>query len=68
MLTAKYLIWRDITLPKVNKQRDELQQTLSNARMCLFLPSFCDQCYGFGIKASYFFIAFSGKKVVTVSK
>ena len=44
MLTAKYLIGRDITLPKVNKQRDELQQTLSNARMCLFLPSFSDQC------------------------
>ena len=36
--------------------------------MCLFLPSFCDQCYGFGIKASYFFRAFSGKKVVTVCK
>ena len=36
--------------------------------MCLFLPSFCDQCLGFGIKASYFFRAFSGKKVVIVSK
>ena len=36
--------------------------------MCLFLPSFCDQCKGFGIKASYFFRAFSGKKMVTVSK
>ena len=37
---AKYLIWRDITLPKVNKQRDEVEQTLSNTKMCLFLPSF----------------------------
>ena len=46
---VKYLIWRDITLPKVNKQRANFEQ-----RMDVFiLPSFCDQCHGFGIKASY---------------
>ena len=27
---------RDIPLPKMNKQHDQLQQTLSNARVCLF--------------------------------
>ena len=32
------------------------------------LLSFCDESWGFGIKASYFFMAFSGKKVVTVSQ
>ena len=56
-------------LPKVNKQHDQLQQTLSNAGMCLFcsvslmkvgvlekqLPTFSAT-------------AFSGKKVVTVSQ
>ena len=42
---------------------------LSNARMCLFLLSFCDwQSWGFGIKTSYFFRAFSGRKVVTLSQ
>ena len=39
-------------LPKVDQQHD--QQTLSNTRMCLFLLDFCDQSWGFGIKASYF--------------
>ena len=55
-------------LPKVDKQHDQLQQTLSNTRMCLFLLDFCDQSWGFGIKASYFLRAFSSKKVVTVSQ
>ena len=55
-------------LPKVDKQHDQLQYTLSNTRMCLFLLGFCDQSWGFGIKASYFFRAFSSKKVVTVSQ
>ena len=35
---------------KVNKQHDQVQQNLSNARMCLFLLSFPDQSWGFGIK------------------
>ena len=47
------------------KQHDQLQQNLSNARMCLFLLSFCDQSWGFGIKASYFFRVLLGRKVVT---
>ena len=55
-------------LPKVDKQHDQLQQNLSNTRMCLFLLDFCDQSWGFGIKASYFFRAFSSNKVVTVSQ
>ena len=52
--------------PKVNKQRDQLQQILSNARMCLFLLNFSDQSWGYGTKASYFFRAFSDRKLVTV--
>ena len=51
-----------------DKQCDQLQQNVSNARMCLFLLIFCDQSWGFGIKTSSFFRAFSGKKVVTVSQ
>ena len=48
---------------------DQLQQTLSNnARVSFVLLSFCDEDWGFGIKASYFFRAFSGKKLVTVSQ
>ena len=39
-------------LPKVDKEHDRLQQTLGNTRMCLFLLDFCDQSWGFGIKAS----------------
>ena len=54
--------------PKWINNPDQLHQTLSNARMCLFLLSFCDQSWGFGIKASYFFRAFSSKKMVTVSQ
>ena len=53
---------------QVNKQHDQLQQTLSNTWMCLFLLNFCYQSWGFGIKVSYFFRAFSSKKVVTVSQ
>ena len=34
----------------------------------LVLLSFCDESWGFGIKACYFFRAFSGKKVVTVNQ
>ena len=30
---------------------------------CKDMFIFCEQCWGFGIKASYFFRAFSGKKV-----
>ena len=55
-------------LPKVNKQHDQLQQTLSNARVSFVLLNFCDESWGYGIKASYFFRAFSGKKLVTVSQ
>ena len=61
-------IQRDITQSKVNEQHDQLQQTLSNARICLFLLNFCDQNLGFRIEASCFFRAFSGKKVVTISQ
>ena len=48
--------------------RDQQQQTLSNARVLFVFLSFCDESWSFGIKAPYFFRAFSGKKLVTVSQ
>ena len=53
---------------QVNKQHDQLQQTLSNTWMCLFSLNFCDKSCGFEIKVPYFFRPFSSKKVVTVSQ
>ena len=56
-------------LPKVNKQHDQLTTANFEQRKGVFvLLSFCDESWGFRIKASYFFRAFSGKKMVAISQ
>ena len=59
------MIQRYITIPKVNKQHYQLQQTLSNLRICLFLLRVSVIKVGVLWQTSYFSVP---EKVVTINE